>query len=105
MASPETFDSLEHLGAGDVEVLAGDVKVCFYQYEMPRWPQPYFGVPRVASRHLPQKVRTRLLRPYLDHKEAQFQVRVVLMGSATSSSAPHGSPTSGPAKISGTSTP
>ena len=77
LASGESLGDLELSEGQQLWSAEGDVENCYYQYTMPAGLRPLFGLPPIAKKWLPQRVRD--LLPHNAH-EATFRVRVVPMG-------------------------
>ncbi|CAK0867024.1 unnamed protein product, partial [Prorocentrum cordatum] len=52
LASPGSLAAIEHHESGAVGFSAGDVEVCFYQYELPEWLRGYFALSSVKGQCL-----------------------------------------------------
>ena len=78
LASGDALADLDFDHAGTVALDAGDVEVCFYQYEIPPWMRCFFGLPAIQRKFLPPGVQGRCAAMSAD-SEVRFGCRVCPM--------------------------
>ncbi len=83
LPSGESLAALE-VGPGErLHAVSADVECCFYQFGIPPWLRPYFGLPEISLRFLPPRLR-QAVRAHAEAGAVSFRARVLPMGWAWS---------------------